>query len=164
MAVTEQILKKNRYRISFRKKYPIIVGQNVILFILKDAVRMNFGWCNCVTIYIFCGQKRHPVCLTRSQSSLMISPARISLALLLSIMRDDWRRIRSYAGRARKLRDYPILRILPVHCRGVPRGGFQGFQNVPKQNQLLSAVIEKEALKAKKATLLSLTYKMGRTA
>ena len=89
-------------------------------------------------------------------------PARISLALLLSTMRDDWGRIRSNAGRARKRCDYPIL--LLVHCRGVPRGGSQGFQKVPKQNQLLSAVIEKEAPNAEETTLLSLPYKMGRTA
>ena len=35
-------------------------------------------------------------------------------------------------------------------------GGFQGFRNPPKRNQLLHAVIEKEAADTKKTTLLSL--------
>ena len=35
-------------------------------------------------------------------------------------------------------------------------GGFQEFRNPPKRNQLLHAVIEKEATDTKKTTLLSL--------
>ena len=113
---------------------------------------MNFGWCNCVTIYILFGQKWHHMPDSSPVLSYDIPRTHLSRASPLDYETGD------ESDHMQVAPGIPVtIRFFSSYtARGVPREGSQGFQNLPKQNQLLSAAIEKEAPNAKKTTLSSL--------